>query len=123
MASFVWKDQIKVTVGELSRADQLDLWREITDRNLSDLEAVLQNERIGELIAVKATRAVEALQKTEVEFSPLTVEAFNRLPMSLANEWIKAAMVENGGLAAVLSFPSASVLSMDAGSEPQSDAS
>lgn len=129
MSEFIWKNQVKVVTREITRGEQFDVWE--TARRLGWLEATgiaESDERIAELVAQFATVAVydchknkwqEAEQVFDVAL-PMTADRFRDLPLSLANGWIEAALKENGGLMNVLSFPSASVRTTNAGSEPPS---
>lgn len=130
MSEFVWRDQYKVMTREITRGEQFDVWE--TARRLGWLEATGiadSDERIAELIAQFATVAVydchkNKWQETDKVFDvslPITADHFRDLPLSLANGWIEAALKENGGLLNVLSFPSASVRTTNAGSAPPSE--
>jgi hypothetical protein len=129
----VWKDQIKVTVREITRGEQFDIFNEVRRLGLLDnvtMENAIQNdERIAELIAVRSTVAVYDCDKNKWKTAesvmgvplPITPEGFNALPKSLANGWIEAAIRDNEDVLSVMSFPSASVRSSNAGSEPKSE--
>ena len=133
MSEFIWKDSIKIIVREITRGEQFDIANDVRRLGLLEnitMENAIQNdERIAELITARATVAVYDCEKnkwkaaTEVMGIPLpiTPEGFNALPKSLANGWIEAAIRDNEDVLSVMSFPSASVRSSNAGSEPKSE--
>lgn len=133
MSEFVWKDSIKIVVREITRGEQFDIVNDVRRLGLLEnitMENAIQNdERIAELITARATVAVYDCEKnkwkpaTEVMGIPLpiTPEGFNALPKSLANGWIEAAIRDNEDVLSVMSFPSASVRSSNAGSEAKSE--
>lgn len=110
MPTFTWHDCLTVSVHEMSRADALDCARQF-----DLLAGVIPNvgeylAEINALIAVKAPAAVRfqgvllnagprhlVLSDEEaVDLTlPLTREAFDALPMSLATAWSNAASAAN----------------------------
>ena len=134
MSEFVWKDQIKVTLQEISRGDQFAIWRDIQKAGFLNGETPLEeNEAIAELIAARSVSGVFDCEKNQWKAAdtilghplPITPETFGKLPMTLANGIIRAALDENGGLLETVSFPSASLGISSAGSEskPASESS
>lgn len=133
MAEFIWRDQYKIICREITRGEQFDIYNDIRRLGLLDnitLETALQNdERIAELIAARSTVAVYNCEKGKWQEAktvldvplPMTPDKFNALPISLANGWIKAVIEENGDVLSVISFPSASVWSSNAGSGEKSE--
>jgi hypothetical protein len=133
LSEFVWKDQIKVLTREITRGEQFDIYNDIRRLGLLEnisLDTAIQNdERIAELIAALATVKVydchkNKWQEAEKVFDvslPIQPQDFNRLPKSLANGWIETAVRDNEDVLSVFSFPSASVRSSSAGSEPKSE--
>lgn len=138
MAMFEWKGVVRVRLGEITRGQQLELWRMMqSDDKASDEELVLQNQRINALVAAYAARKVSVCQDgkwvdvgdTAQEFDvgfdvitlskPKSAEDFDAFPRSLASGWIDAAVEANGGFVSVMSFSSASPTTSDAGSEPK----
>lgn len=133
MSEFIWKDSIKVVTREITRGEQFDIYNEVRRLGLLEnvtLDTAIQNdERIAELIAVQATvdayYSDNGLWKQQPDVLgiplPITAEGLNALPKSLANGWIEAAIRDNEDVLSVMSFPSASVRSSNAGSEPKSE--
>lgn len=135
MGEFVWRDQIKVVTREITRGEQFDIFTDVRRLGLLNnitIDTAIQNdERIAELIAARSTVAVydcdTAKNKWRTAESvmgvalPITPEGFNALPKSLANGWIETAIRDNEDVLSVMSFPSASVRSSNAGSEPKSE--
>jgi hypothetical protein len=138
MEPFEWKGVVRVRLGEITRGQQLELWRLMRqDEDATDEELVLQNQQINALVAAYATRKVsvcqgdkwvdvgETAQDFDVGFDVITLTKpksasdFDAFPRSLASDWIDAAVEANGGFVSVMSFSSASPTSSDAGSEPK----
>lgn len=115
MNSFIWRDKVRVTVRELSRAGQLRAWQAIRT-NESD-EFAVKLARVQEAIAAEAVTLIEVcdngawipVTKTlELDgFTlpyPLTAAAIAELPGSLGNEIVRAAMEANNGIDDFLSL-------------------
>ena len=118
MAIVIWKDKVKVVVGEISRKSELQLANAMS-RDVDGLGADATvgdfSEWLDEMLGSYATRAVQvfedgtwrALQDGEtvmVESSegdtfpltyPLTSAAFKDLPGSLYEDWLNAVGAEN----------------------------
>lgn len=118
MAIVIWKDKVKVVVGEISRKSELQLANAMS-RDVDGLGADATvgdfSEWLDEMLGSYATRAVHvfedgawrALQDGEtvmVESSegdtfpltyPLTSAAFKDLPGSLYEDWLNAVGTEN----------------------------
>ena len=119
-----WEGQIKLTIGYISRADQLDLfatyqrseWAELKAPDGKIEEGIYLTRR---LMATDAMAAAVATQRIEVckggkwvvlkkgqthtvkeaGFSigyPATFEMINACPRQLADEWIETAIEKNG---------------------------
>lgn len=133
MAVVVWKQTLKIHIGELTRADQLEVWRVATEQGLlessenADTVTVLANTAAAdELITARATRAVyvcregqwvkldtgetyDHAEDGETVFSlafPIAPDSLRTLPMSLANQWVQAAIDENGDIRNAFLFAS-----------------
>lgn len=131
MALFTWKEIIRVRTGELTRAAQINIWRDADALGLvekANTDDMLTWTRDGDdLVAAHATRSIEVCVEgvwTLVEGErnvtlpdgdvitlafPMRAALFGALPKSLANPWIKAAIDENGGLHDALFFASSLV--------------
>lgn len=130
MSEFIWKERYKIICDEITRGAQLDIWNEVKRRGLldhaGDSLSLDSMEGIAEIIASYATRVVYECEKNRWQEAdkvfdaplPISAENFKTLPLSLANGWIEAALKDNP-LLAFVNFPSASVLSLSAGSEPK----
>lgn len=145
MAIMIWKDKVKVVVGEISRKSELQLANAMS-RDVDGLGADATvgdfSEWLDEMLGSYATRAVQvfedgtwrALQDGEtvmVESSegdtfpltyPLTSAAFKDLPGSLYEDWLNAAGAENQRVQdRFLSFITSQIVTQNT-SEPSSAA-
>lgn len=134
MATFTWQDILTVTVGEMSRAQALDCARQFQtlSRVYTDVdELMVEADVTGVLYAPVVVKLYGNLLDPgphvitladDVDFTltlPLTHEAFNVLPMSLAQLWITAMVQSNGWLIDLLKKVSS--LTTENGSGPKSD--
>jgi hypothetical protein len=128
MAVFEWEGKIRITIGQISRAGQLDLFRLFADSewyerkgettSIEDVRRIMQTDA---MVAVIATRKIEVCQNgkwlrvkgnAKVEHDgefimlsfPPDYNAINNLPSDLGDMWIAAATEKNGGLNKNLSF-------------------
>ena len=121
MPAFEWKDTLRVVVGEITRGQQMAIWREIADGELKDLNVIDQQERIAEIVAAYATKSVSVRNgkgwkpvdshvviesdDVAIEFDlPLTNDGLSNMPLSLARDWMTTALEANGGLTAIINF-------------------
>lgn len=127
MASFEWEGLIRVTIGSLSRADQVDLWRIYQESGWEERDQTSPFDRASGLMATDAMVAALATRKIEIckngkwqllkdkatiehdgdliELSfPPTYEQINQYPRSLGDQWIEVSAERNGGLHNNLSF-------------------
>lgn len=146
-----WNGQVKITVGELTRAGQLDLfvwwheWSQQRQRTDETLDWLYNTEHFIEtdaMVAAAATRKIEVCQAGQwvtLDNAPQTIETvdgdvftltfpptyaqINTCPRSLGDQWIEAATQKNGGINANLTFfTSWTAMSGKTTSEPESDA-
>lgn len=116
MRSFVWKDMVRVTVREITRGQQMDLWKIV--RSSPDIPVDELLERVNEHTARAAVVRVE-LSDTDgwrevdgkVDIGdgytltvPLTGDALKELPVSLANGILRAALDENETVSTLINF-------------------
>lgn len=145
MASFEWQGLIRITIGSISRADQVDLWRvyeqsEWSERDRSDnvdrMRGIMDTDA---MVAAVATRKIEICKNgkwqalkdkatiehdgdvIELSFPP-TYEQINQYPRSLGDQWIELSAERNGGIHSHLRFfSSVNVPNGMTNSEPKSD--
>lgn len=131
MAVIEWDNQVRVHVGYISRAGQLDLWVMYAgsawfenDKADSDLDNVRRVMETDSMVAAAATRRIEICKKGKwvalpdgksetiqseggdvftLSFPP-TYEQVNACPRRLGDEWVKEAVERNGGLSLNLNF-------------------
>ena len=129
MAVIEWEGKIRITIGSISRAGQLDLFKLFADSewyerqgettSIEDVQRIMQTDA---MVAVIATRKIEVCQngkwvivkgkemkvehdgETIVLTFPPDYNAINYLPSDLGDMWIAAATEKNGGLNKNLSF-------------------
>lgn len=131
---------MRVVVGEITRGQQLNLFKMMRTDNseLTEEEQFAHAQELNATVAIYATRKVQVCQGGEwvdvnkaSEFDlgfdivklvkPTTSADFDTLPRTLAGGWVEAALAENGGLVSLMSFTSASPTSSETGSEPALD--
>ncbi len=131
MAVIEWEGEVRVHVGEISRAGQLDLWVMYAgsawfenDKADSDLDNVRRVMETDSMVAAAATRRVEICKKGKwvtlahgksetiqseggdvftIGFPP-TYEQVNACPRRLGDGWVEEAVERNGGLSLNLNF-------------------
>lgn len=129
MAVIEWEGKIRITIGQISRAGQLDLFKLFAESewyerkgdttSLEDVRRIMQTDA---MVAVIATRKIEVCQNgkwlivkgtgAKIEHDGETISlafppdynAINYLPSDLGDMWIAAATEKNGGLNKNLSF-------------------
>lgn len=128
MAVIEWEGKIRITIGQISRVGQLDLFKLFSESewyerkgettSIEDVRRIMQTDA---MVAVIATRQIEVCQngkwvivkgKATVEHDgesiiltfPPDYNAINYLPSDLGDMWIAAATEKNGGLNKNLSF-------------------
>ncbi len=131
MSVIEWEGEVRVHVGEISRAGQLDLWVMYAgstwfenDKADSDLDNVRRVMETDSMVAAAATRRIEICKKGKwvtlpdgksetiqsedgdvfTLSSPPTYEQVNACPRRLGDAWVKEAVERNGGLSLNLNF-------------------
>ena len=122
--TFTYNDALRVTVGPMTRAQQLRLIAEPLDDITADtVPAIVQIEMLTDLLAVYCTRTIEGkdgkqwrevtdgLTVDDVTIGmPLTIAQYRELPVALTNQWGRAALECNPDLGAVLFLASTALL-------------
>lgn len=148
MPVFEWQGVIRVTVGELSRAAQFDLWTMFTQSewfNDTTEDATRNAIRIMDtdaMVTAVATRKVEVCKKgkwVEVQSGetvtvatsdgdefpvsyPVAYQQINAAPRSLGDMWVRYGTERNGGLTANMTFfTSLTLTSGKTNSAPESE--
>lgn len=130
MPVFEWQGVIRITIGELSRAAQFDLWAMYTQSEWYN-DTTEDNTRNGvrlmdtdAMVTAVATRKIEVCKKgkwVEVEAGetvtvitpdsdefpvsyPVTYQQINTAPRSLGDLWVRYGTERNGGLTANMTF-------------------
>lgn len=137
MATFTWRERLRVWVGECNRASAVQVAREVnTLLKLGGNDEITLAETLGELLVLNSPYKISldgqplnpdenhlfALNGEEQPITlalPLTSERFKALPASLARAWVDAAESENRWLHDDLFF--ALRQAMQTNSEPASD--
>lgn len=118
MKTVEWRSKVRITVGEVTRAGQLQLSRNVNFAAESNIDLMAE---IAEELTVAATRKIEVFEDGEwvsvkrpitvehegedLVFSfPATASMLRALPVSLTNEWLTAAGAENEYLQNLLFF-------------------
>lgn len=108
------RDNLRVVLGALNRAQQIDLWQVVDDMP-DDLPALVSSELLADHIAIHACRRI--LIRNGEQWEPVTgassvqiddevynlnwpfqLELFHQLPVTLTNEWLSVAMRLNEGV-------------------------
>lgn len=149
MPVFEWQGVIRITIGELSRAGQFDLWAIFAqsewfhDKNTDDdtrngirimdtdamVTAVATRKievcRKGKWVEVKSGETVTVITPDGDEFPisfPVTYQQINTAPQSLGDLWVKYGTERNGGLTENMTFFTSLTLKRGkTNSEPESE--
>lgn len=147
MKTFEYQDVLRVTVGQLTRAQQLDFWRDghliinSAESEKSENGAsnnMLTNLLLEDSVTVLCTTKIEvckdgkwkpvskpvkvSLNGEDYEVShPMTLDRYRQLPMSLTNRWSENAIALNGDVSQVLFLASVSRTRTESGSKQPSE--
>lgn len=142
MTTFEYKDKLRVTVGELTRAQQLQFWKDghlVKNQTENDgSNGMLATALLEDSVTVLCTTAIEVnnggkwksistpmqveLNGTEYELSyPMTLERYRQLPASLVNQWASRAIELNGDVTQVLFLASLTLTATPNGSKEASE--
>jgi hypothetical protein len=133
MTIFTWRDELTITVNEMSRAQALDCARQfdLLARVYTSYDDLMQETdvlgamnapaviKIKDDVFIAGERAIALADGTTLHLAlPLTRECFNALPMSLTQAWVSAMLDSNNWL--IDSLKKAFSLAAVTASEPQS---
>ena len=148
MAVFEWNGLVRITVGEISRAGQLDLWVMYSEsewhekKTLTGVDYTRQLTETDAMVAAAATRKIEVCKggkwvtlnpddkhtvitpdgdSFELSY-PVPYATINTCPRSLGDQWIEASVERNGGFNHNMTFFSSLTLTNGkTNSEPKSE--
>lgn len=140
MATFTWRDEITVSVGEMSRAQALDCARQFeiaTQFAISLPELMAETDVLGVLNAPAVvqhksqvidagTRTITLADGECISLTlPMTRECFSALPISLTRQWITAMVKSNewlvDDLKKLLSLATEKISEPQSGSAPSTE--